>query len=433
MALADEIATTLTYVPSISVRPFATTSRYTTPGVDLEQVGLETHVSDVVTGHFLKEGNQLQITLEAVDVQNNRTLWRDSMTVAPPDMLAMHNQITASIRQGLVPALGVGAGKETARRPTSEEAYKLYLRSIAMSHDATPNKEAIASLKRVVAMDPSYAPAWDALGLRYYYDYAYSNGGSTTFQQSDLAYQRALSLDPNLIHAASQLVTNLTERGDFARAYQDGKALVDRHPDQAEAHFALSYILRYGGDMDGAAHECDAALSIDPGNNGLRSCAQVFMQLGDIPRAIEFARQDAGSEWSNATLARLYVRQGDLVTARQFKADPGNFRSKILAACLSNSTPASIPRVVTELIPQAMSVSDPEVNYVMASDYFFCGQNDVALKLLRKSIAGPYCAATGLQHDPAFAKLRALPEYPELLAQATRCRDTFLAQHAQSQ
>jgi eukaryotic-like serine/threonine-protein kinase len=431
MALADEIATTLTYVPSLSIRPFVTTSKYTTPSVDLEQVGREMHVSDVVTGHFLKEGAQLQITLEAVDVQNNRTLWRDTMTVAAPDVLAMHNQITTRIRQGLVPALGVNLGSsQIATRPTSEEAYDLYLRSVAMSHDPAPNKEAITTLQRVVAMDPSYAPAWDALGLRYYFDYAYSDGGQAAFHQSDVAYERALSLDPNFIHAASQLITNLTEHGEFARAYQKAKALVNRYPEQAEARFALSYILRYGGDLDGAARECNTALSIDPGDSGLRSCAQVFMQSGDMPRAIQFASLDAGSSWSNATLANIYARQGDITKAKEFKLQ-ATLRTRLLTACLNNEPPATVARIAAQDGPAVLAIPDPEVNYVLAFDYLYCGQNDVAIKLLRKSIAGSYCAATGLQKDPGLAKFRDLPEYPELLAEANRCRDNFFAQRNQ--
>jgi len=425
MALADEIATSLTHVPSLSIRPFATSSKYTGPGVDLEKVGQEMHVSDVVTGHFLKEGNQLQITLEAIDVQNNRALWRDTMTVAAPDMLAMHNQITARVRQGLVPALGVGAGKETATRPTSEEAYGLYLRSIAMSSDPAPNKEAINALKRVVALDPTYAPAWDALGLRYYFDYAYSDGGAKAFEQSDVAYARALSLDPDLIQAASQSVTNQTERGEFSRAYQGAKALVQRHPENAEAHFALSYILRYGGDIEGSMRECNAAFSIDPGNAGLRSCAQAFMQAGDIPRAVEFARLDAGSAWSNNTMAMLYAREGELDKAREIKLNP-NVRIRVLAACLNNEPPASIARVAAQDAPEILAIPDPEVNYVLAFNFLFCGQNEVAVKLLKKSVAGSYCAATGLQHDPGLAKLRSLPEYPAMLAAANACRDNFL-------
>ena len=123
------------------------------------------HVTDVVTGHFLKEGSQLQITLEAIDIADNRTVWRDTMTVAAPDMIAMRGQITAKVRQGLVPALGAGTDSaEGATRPKNEEAYDLYLRSIAIPHDPAPNKDAIAMLERAVGLDPSYAPAWGALG-----------------------------------------------------------------------------------------------------------------------------------------------------------------------------------------------------------------------------------------------------------------------------
>jgi len=105
------------------------------------------HVTDVVTGHYLKEGSQLQITLEAIDVENNRTIWRDTMTVAAPDMIAMRGRLRRRFRQGLVPALGAGANADdAATRPKNEEAYDLYLRSIAVPHDPAPNKDAIAML-----------------------------------------------------------------------------------------------------------------------------------------------------------------------------------------------------------------------------------------------------------------------------------------------
>ncbi|MFZ0795291.1 MAG: serine/threonine-protein kinase, partial [Candidatus Korobacteraceae bacterium] len=118
LALPDEIATALSYVRSLSIRPFATTSKYTASGLDLQQVGREMRVSEIVTGHYLKEGDQLQITLEAVDVENNRTLWRDTLNAAAPDMIAMRSQITAKVRAGLIPALGGETeAAETSTRP----------------------------------------------------------------------------------------------------------------------------------------------------------------------------------------------------------------------------------------------------------------------------------------------------------------------------
>ena len=159
LALPDEIATTLSRIKTFSVRPFATTSKYNGTDVDLQQAGHAMGVSSIVTGHYLSAGGHLEITLEAVDVPTNRTVWRDQVQVASADGLAMREQVTSAVRQGLVPALGgASAANEAGTRPKNEEAYELYLRSVAISDDPAPNKQAIAMLERVVALDPTYAP-----------------------------------------------------------------------------------------------------------------------------------------------------------------------------------------------------------------------------------------------------------------------------------
>src|SRR2546425_8281895 len=317
LALPDEVATTLSYVRSLSIRPFATTSKYTAANLDLQQAGREMHVTDIVTGHYMKEGDQLQVTLEAVDVENNRTVWRDTLNVAALDMISMRSQITAKVRQGLVPALGATSSDESGTRPKNEEAYDLYLRSVSVPHDPAPNKEAIAMLERAVGMDPSYATAWGALGLRYYYDATYSNGGELMFQRSNSALERALALDPNLIVAAGQLIANRTERGELTKAYADAKALVKRQPESAQAHFYLGYVQRYTGMLEESERECDTAIALDPGNYQFRSCAWAFSTLGKTERAMDFLRLDAGSEWAATNTPPLLLRQGRVAEARE--------------------------------------------------------------------------------------------------------------------
>jgi eukaryotic-like serine/threonine-protein kinase len=49
LALPDEIANTLSYVQSFSIRPFATTSKYNGPNLDLQQAGREMRVTFIVT------------------------------------------------------------------------------------------------------------------------------------------------------------------------------------------------------------------------------------------------------------------------------------------------------------------------------------------------------------------------------------------------
>jgi tetratricopeptide (TPR) repeat protein len=392
------------------------------------------HVTDVVTGHYMKEGDQLQITLEAVDVADNRTLWRDTMTVSAPDMIAMRGQITAKVRQGLVPALGAGTDSaETGTRPKNEEAYDLYLRSISLPHDPVPNKEAVAMLERAVGLDPTYAPAWNAVGLRYHYDSAYSNGGEAMFQRSNAAFERALALDPNLIDAAGQLATNRVERGELAKAYRDAKALEDRHPENAVAHFALGYILRYGGVLEESAHECDAALSLDPGNYQFRSCSFTFEQLGNYGRAMDFLQLDAGSQWASSNVTRQFLRDGKLVQARDTAQKRGETRwTGMITACIDDASSANAVNLAREYAAKTLADPDAEVHYWIATYLVFCGQRDLALRLLKSSIAGHYCAYKGLQTDPLLAKLRGAPEFTQLVSAAKQCRDDFLSERSQA-
>jgi eukaryotic-like serine/threonine-protein kinase len=435
LALADEIATSLSYVRSLTIRPFATTSKYDSPTVDLQEAGRAMHVTDVVTGHYLKEGSQLQITLEAIDVADNRTVWRDTMTVAAPDMIAMRGEITAKVRQGLVPALGAGTDSaQGSTRPKNEEAYDLYLRSIAIPHDPVPNKDAIAMLERAVGLDPTYAPAWDALGVRYHYDSAYDNGGDAAFQRALSAFSRALALDPDYIDPAAETILAEVERGDLIKAYQSGKALVARHPENAYAHFAFAYVLRYGGAVEESAHECDTALSMDPGNYRLRSCAFSFDQLGNYARAVQFLQLDAGSGWSGSNMQRQYIRDGQLAkakeTARHF---PDQDWAQIQQACMDNPSSETALKLTHEMEARLLADPDHEPSYVVASDILFCGQKDAAMKLLKRSVGGGFCAYAGLQNDSLWKPLRGTAEWSDLLAEAKGCRDRFMAERDKGQ
>jgi hypothetical protein len=78
-----------------------------------------------------------------------------------------------------------------------------------------------------------------------------------------------------------------------------------------------------------------------------------------------------------------------------------------------------------------LDAPDPEPHYVIAGDVLFCGQRDLAMQMLKSSIAMHFCAYTGLQNDSAWAKLRGTPEFAELLSAAKKCRDNFLAERSQ--
>jgi len=435
LALPDEIANTLSYVPSFSIRPFASTSKYNGPNLDLQQAGREMGVTTIVTGHYLTEGNQLEVTLEAVDVPNDRSIWRETLNVAASDKIAMREQITARVRQGLVPVLGgLSAAGEAGTRPQSEEAYDLYLRSIAVARDVVPNKDAIAMLERAVGIDPSYAPAWEALGLRYYYDSEYGGGGEPMLKRSDSALERALALDPNLITASAQLITNHMDPGDIGQAYAQASALVKRLPKNATAHFSLAYVLRYAGLLDESVRECDIALALDR-NSLFRSCSWAFMQLGQPERALEFVRLDAGTDWAGRTTAFILLEQGKLNEARQMiqrTSERPLLGRDLLLACLDSQQTFQLSETAKKSEAAALAGVDAEPRYFVGDLLSYCGHQDAAARLLRSAVKQNYCAYTALQTDPLLKKLRGTPEFSDLLSTAKDCQNRFLAQRDQS-
>jgi len=424
-ALTDEISNLLTYTRTLDVRPSSSTRTYAGSDVDPQKAGRALHAGTVVTGHFLKQGENLMVTLEAIDTQNDKLLWQSTVTAPAQDLIALQNQITAQVRQGLLPALGVAGGAvEAGTRPKDPEAYDLYLHALALPHDPAANKDAIAVLEHVVQIDPNYAPAWEELGLRCYYDSQYSDGGDAMFQRSNQAYEQALQLDPNRVFAAGQLITNRVERGELGKAFQAAQALVKRRPESAQAHFVMAYVYRYAGMLEQSAKECDTALALDPGNYTYRSCAWSFMELGKPDRAADFIRLDAGSEWAAYVTPSLLLREGKVAEAREAvkrMPEAPRYHRDLLEACLQLRPTAELDRIAHELETNRGAEADPENLYYEGAILGYCGKNQAALTLLQGAIERNYCSYSNLLNDPLLEKLRADPGFNKVLNSAKQC------------
>jgi serine/threonine protein kinase len=428
-ALADELTSVLTYSRSLEVRPSSVTRKYVGLDLDPHKVGQELRVGRLLTGHFMRQGEQLTVTLEAIDVPTDRLLWQNTVTAKAEDLIGLQQQLSTEVQHGLLPALGSGGGAvETASRPRSQEAYDLYLHSLALPHDPGPNKDAIAVLEHVVGVDPSYAPAWEALGQRYYFDSTFGGGGEAMFQRSNAAYERAISLDPNRQMAASNLITNRVQRGELGRAYDAATDLVRRRPQSADAHFALSYVLRYAGMLEQATQECNSARALDPGNFNFRTCAWAFLEMGKTERAMDFVQLDVGSEWSAWVTPYVYLAEGNLAEARasaKNMAKAPSYHRELMAACVAPQHPADFDKIVRETESSVMTEPDPEAWYHVGALMAYCGQQEPALRLLKAAVQQNYCAYSALLDDPLLKTLRKETAFNEVLTAAGNCQQSL--------
>ena len=443
LGLADDIATTLSFYPSLSIRPFAATRKYAGPDVDLQKAARELHVADLVTGHFLVAGENVEVTLEAVDATGSHVLWRDTLRGATRDLRGVQEQIAARVQHGLIPALGLNTGPNASSNVShNPEAYEFYLQ--AMSHDDSPNsqdssfssenKTAIQLLQRAVALDPGYASAWAALGHFYYYESELEGGGEISRSRAKAALQRAVALDPGRIEAASDLINMESEEGDLNLAYDHISNLLRQRPDSGAVHLVHSYVLWYAGLLSEAESECEKTRSLDAGTQDLASCGHVLQALGKYDRAREFLHLVSGTEYEKSGRVETFVREGKEDEALQeLKSLPMtafNGRS-LLEPCLHHRPPAKGDIAAQQVRSVSMALRDPGPKYVLAAWDSFCGQSDFAFSELRQAISQNYCAYPEMETDPLLANVRGMPEFAEIRALGIACQQRFLEHRKQ--
>jgi eukaryotic-like serine/threonine-protein kinase len=428
-ALSDEISNTLSHSPSLAIRPFASTRKYAGQDFDPQVAGRELGVTNVVTGHFLRDGDQLQVTLEAVDVASNNVVWRDSVTGPMKNMIGLQDQISTRVEQGLLPLLGASsAAAEAGTHPQNSQGYDLYLRSLAVPHDPEPNKQAIGMLEQSVKLDPSYAPAWWQLANRSYYLGA--------FDVAEADSERALALDPNLVDAAGGLIVLRAEKGDLNGAYDEALDLVKRRPETGQAQFVVGYVYRYAGLLDDAAKQCEKAYALDPKNYTFRSCGILYELLGRYDRARDFIRMDAGSVWAAGNTGDILLHEGKATEAldeyKKVEAagggrDVGVSGFRELNLYLDGKRGPELEAAARQDMSAVIAGRDPEPKYFAAAEMAYVGQKDVALRLLRSAVQGNYCQVYALDHDPLFEGLRGGREFASIRAAAEDCQKRFLA------
>lgn len=443
LGLADDIATTLSNFPALSIRPFAATNKYAGPDIDLQKAAQELRVADLVTGHFLVAGENVEVTLEAVDATDNRVLWRATLRGTTRDLTGVQEQIAARVQHGLIPALGVTTGPSAPSNTShNAEAYELYLRAMS-DNDSTNSQgssfsikesEAIRLLQRAVALDPGYASAWAALGHSYYYESALGEGGEAARSRANAALQRAVALDPSRIEAASDLINMEIEDGELNRSYDDITKLLYQRPDSGAVHLVHSYVLWNAGLLDESASECEKTRALDAGTTDLASCGYVFMALGKYDRAREYFQLQSGNEYERSGRVEVFVREGKEAEALQvLKSLPTTafYGRPLLEPCLQHRPPAKGEVGEQQVRSASMALHDPFPKYLLASWDSFCGQPVLAFRELRRAISQNYCAYPQMETDPLLAKIRAMPEFAEVRSLGIACQQHFLEHRKQ--
>src|SRR5687767_11429144 len=126
--LSESLIYRLSQLPNIKVSPRSSVFRYKGKEIDAEKIGAELGVDAVMSGRIFQRGDNLSISVDLVDVRNNKTLWGEQYERKMSDLLATQREIATAITAKLQMKLsGEGAQKLAKKYTDNNEAYQLYL------------------------------------------------------------------------------------------------------------------------------------------------------------------------------------------------------------------------------------------------------------------------------------------------------------------
>ena len=274
--IAEELLNALVRVDGLKVASRTSSFAFRGDGLGLQQIAEALNVSHILEGSVRRSGDRVRITAQLIDARSDRHLWSETYDRDLDDVLTVQDEIASAIVGAMKQALGLDLRTEQvaiAAATRSSDAYDLYLRGRALILARSDVLQAIGYLEQAVAIDPSFAKAWEVLGAAYFVAPSWNYEVDNPHERATTASERALELDPGLALPWSVLGQVGQYNGEFGyeTSLEYQQRALDADPNGATVHLwaALSYAEL--GFLDRALPLVRRCLEIDPAYGNCRS------------------------------------------------------------------------------------------------------------------------------------------------------------------
>jgi DNA-binding winged helix-turn-helix (wHTH) protein/tetratricopeptide (TPR) repeat protein len=410
-AFADDISAALAELNTFVVRSVQLATSFDPVHWNPKDVAENALVDFIVAGTLAVSDQSIRVVLQLIEAQTGTLRLSRSWDLKKNEMAmvrqaVVHVIIQALVRQPSVDPLRI-ASSETL---THGEAYNAYLMANQLSATRTVENMSLARDLYVECLekDPQFAPAWARLGrcnhfLRKFRPAQYEEADATL-----RAFDRAFSLDPNLVLAHALYTPIQADAGEAQGAMLRLSRALKVHPNSPELFSGLVHACRYCGQHQVSIQAHNRAIALDPHVH--TSVAHTYFALGDFDRALFWYGNSAGLYLDALVLAsqeRTAEALAILSTRRhRFHSAPGAMYS--LDAYLRGDREAGIA-YLREAAESPMY--EPEMRFYMARQAAKFEELDLAIALLARSLAGGYSSSVTLQQDTWFASIRHTSEF----------------------
>lgn len=328
------------------------------------QLGRRLGAHYVVDGTVQREGSQIRVTAELIDVAEGRHVGSLLVERSTAQLFRLQDDIAGRVSYLL---LGRVHPEAAPSQEFGEEAALAYLRGRALlaTRKVADADAAVAEFTRAIALAPAFASAYagraEARFQSLFVVGAFNEYAGRLFEEMQPDIERALQLDPGNGPATFIRAKFRDMKGDDAGAEDDFRRAMAISPSFAPgvAYYA-EFLNGIRHDPEEALTILDAAIRINPlaarlvylkglilaqAHHDSAAAAELFLHTieiapdfyaaynrlaslrwsqGRLAEAIGFAEASVRIEpelaWSRETLARLYIDLGDMVAARDVLA-----------------------------------------------------------------------------------------------------------------
>lgn len=287
--ITEEIINSLSRIQALEVVARRSAFAYKGKEADMRTVGNQLGVRHLLSGSVRRSGNRLRISAELIDVETGYHLWSERFDREMSDVFAIQDEIAANIVKALSVMLTEKEKTALKASPSrSVRAYDYFLKGRRAVHtfNLESYKRAEEDLRRAIALDPDYAPAWANLAEICAIRHVSFLSDPEAVEQADSASRRAIELGPHMGYVHNARGLTLFCMGLNEEAETEFITAMDLDATLFDAPYNYGRLLASTGKVEQAAHFFDMAAGLNADDYQAASLAAgIYRGLGKAEEA----------------------------------------------------------------------------------------------------------------------------------------------------
>lgn len=324
--MTEDILTYLSKVKDLHVISRTSVMQYKDTEKTIPEIAEELGVSYVLEGSIRKYGDQVRVTAQLIQAEEDGHLWAENYDKTLTDIFKIQTEVSKEIVDALQLNLSFEEKQGLEIIPTENiEAYKLFLqgRQEADKRNAESIAKSIELYKEAIALDPKYAEAYAEIANSIYLETYYSGrnpGEAAKLANEYLDKAEAITDKVSRIYSVRGLIYNIEGKSD--QAQQAFQKAIRLSPNDLTARHQFSTFYYYSRQFDKQLEQAEIAYRLDPlsfatANSYFTALTsnKKYDEAEQLMKNIEKNSDDNNTFVINRSYFRLYTDKGDFKSA----------------------------------------------------------------------------------------------------------------------